>query len=447
MARRLLPFGLLALQAGCTDATPSDTRAFVNWAASRAIELEGPEAPLPDAAAEALQTAVGSARVVGLGESRHDTREQLLLKAALVRSLIERLDFRALILEESFAHAAALDHYVRSGEGDPRALLNGLAGWSLWDSEEMLQFLEWIRGINQGRDSDQHVRVFGMDVTAPAAGVREVLDRLTAVGVPARVDADALGLDLQEGDHWPTTWGNYSALTEEQRRGLARSYDELIRSLEAARSQIVASSSLFDYQRLRWLVQVGSWGNALFSSASREQGGAIRESGMMQTVLWILEHEVPGQRALVWAHNLHVAKAPFRMPKLAEGRLEPMGVGLHAALAHDYVALGASFGSGAYEADGLREARRFPVLEPDIVDGALASVGPSTFLLDLRDARDAPTVDAWLRQERAWRAQDAQAVLVPAAAFDLVYFVQSISRSRATPAARQRFQSLGRGHD
>jgi hypothetical protein len=41
-----------------------------------------------------------------------------------------------------------------------------------------------------------------------------------------------------------------------------------------------------------------------------------------------------------------------------------------------------------------------------------------------------------------WKAQDSQAVLVPGAAFDLVYLVNVISRSQPTPLALERFQSL-----
>ena len=64
---------------------------------------------------------------------------------------------------------------------------------------------------------------------------------------------------------------------------------------------------------------IGSAGNDLFSSANREAGGEVRERGMSQVALWLVDRESERGRAIVWAHNLHVAKSPFRMPGFAEG--------------------------------------------------------------------------------------------------------------------------------
>ena len=122
----------------------------------------------------------------------------------LVRYLIEDLGFRVLILEESVPHAESLDRYVTSGEGDLRGVMNRLAGWYLWDTEEMLEVVQWVRNFNEDREPDQQVRIFGVDITAPALGVQGVLESLEIAGVDTGLDACALGLDLQQGDFWPT---------------------------------------------------------------------------------------------------------------------------------------------------------------------------------------------------------------------------------------------------
>lgn len=442
--RPVLPWGLLlALTFGIARTAGSDSEAFVKWASAHAVPIESLDSPLADSSSEALRAAIGSARVVGLGESRHDTREQLLMKSLLVRHLVEDLGFRVLILEESFPHAAFLDRYVTSGEGDPRALIDDLAGWYLWDTEEMLELVQWIRSFNESRDPDRQIRVFGMDITAPAPGVREVLEELSGMGVHTRLDTRSLGLDLQQGDFWPASWERCLALTEEQRDEFASNYDELIVLLETEKTRIIASSSEPAYERLRWLAEIGRWGIEFFSAADRKLGGKIREFGMSQTVLWILEHETPGKNAIVWAHNLHVAKSSFLMPAIAEGALEPMGVHLHEALASDYVAIGGTFGQGAYGPDVHPGERVFPAAASESMDGALAAVGLPMFVLDLRGAAADSEVDTWLRHDREWRAEDSHAVLGPIAAYDLVYFVRDVSRSQPTPLALRRFQSWG----
>jgi len=443
LAGRIVFWGLLiALAYGCAKSASSESQKFIAWASTHAVPIDDLDSPLAGSAVVAFRSAVGFARVVGLGESRHDTREQHLLKSQLVRQLVEDLGFRTLIIEESFHHVESLDRFVTTGEGDLRQIMNHLPGWYLWATEEMLEFVRWIRYFNEHRAPDQHIRLFGMDVTAPASGIREVLDNLMAAGIRTRLDAQSLGLDLQEGDLWPVTWQRYSALTDEQRDLLASNHDELIASLEAEKSRIVAALSESAYEHMRWLAEVGRWGNRLFSTTDRATGGEIRDVGMAQTVLWILAHQPRHSKAIVWAHNLHVARSSFLLPGIAERKLEPMGVHLREFLAEDYIAIGGTFGQGRYGPDIPPGERSFPVASPETMDGALAAVGLNAFILDLHGVPAGSAQEAWLGLDRQWRAQDMQSVLAPRAAFDLVYFVKNVTRAHPTPLAQQRYQSL-----
>lgn len=444
LSKSVFPLGFIVavLACGCTEVPPPGSRAFVEWAAENAISIESLDSPLAEADVDFIRGAVGGARVVGIGESRHDTREQLLLKKLLVRHLVEDLGFRALILEESFSHAELLDRYVTSGDGDIRVLMNSLAGWYLWDTEEMLELVQWIWQINQGRQPDQKVRILGMDITAPAMGVREVLDKSETAEVGLTLDGQSLGLNLHQGDFWPGTWERYSALSDERRNELSENYGKLTEVLNEQKARLVAAFSENEYERMLLLGEIGKIGNDLFSSSSREEGGDIRERGMARTILWILEYELAGEKAIIWSHNLHIARSPFRMPGLADGVLTPMGFHLNRSLEEAYISIGGAFGSGSYPANLPPGERSFDVAPEDVMDGALARVGVPLFLMDLRGTQQNRSVSSWLHEEREWNAQDSRALLVPGTAFDLVYYVNVISRSQPTPLALQRFQSL-----
>ncbi len=420
----------------------TESRAFIDWVSDHAIEIDGMVPASESAYGMGLRDAAGQARVVGLGESRHDTREQVLLKGGMVRFLVEEMGFRALILEESVPHAEALDEYVLTGEGDLRTIMNRLAGWYLWDTEEMVDLVSWILDFNEGRERDDQVRIFGVDITAPALGVEGVLGFLRSAGVEFETNELDLGLDLQEGDFWPTTWQRYSTLSDERKAALSEHYDALINTVEQQRHLLTTRSSNGEYERNRWLAEVGRMGHQMFSTADRSRGGAIREHGMAQTLLWILQNEMVGHRAILWAHNLHVATDTFRMPALVEGVLEPMGVELARELGDSYLAIGGSFGFGSYPSDLPPGDRSFEVMAETTVDGALAGVTSPIFMVDLREAAQNTAAMTWLEEEREWRAQDSNVVLVPGEAFDLVYFVREISRSQPTPMALERFQEL-----
>lgn len=428
---------------GCTESIQPDNEAFKAWVSGRALPIKTLEASFSGREMEFLQKMVGDAQVVGLGESRHDTREQLLLKGLLTRHLVEDCGFRTLIIEESFAHAARLDDYVTSGKGDLRDIMNRLAGWYLWDTEEMLELVQWVRQFNNDREPGQKVHIFGMDITAPALGVQDVMNAIARAGVKTHLDAQSLGLDLQRGDFWPTTWERYAALSDVRRKELTQNYDAFMDLLRTEKARLIVASSGKEYERLVWLGEIGKCGNALFSSATREEGGAIREHGMAQTVLWLLNQELAGSRAILWAHNLHVAKAGFRMPGLAEGTLTPMGVHLSESLGDAYIAIGGTFGAGSYGPDLPPGARMFEAMPEDVLDGALGQVGMTNFLVDLRDAAPHSSEAQWLQKDREMRAQDARAWLMPGAAFDCLYFVKEITRAQPTPLALRRFQTLG----
>ncbi len=85
--------------------------------------------------------------------------------------------------------------------------------------------------------------------------------------------------------------------------------------------------------------------------------------------------------------------------------------------------------------------RIFEIAPVDVMDGALTEVGLPIFLVDLREAQQNAAAKEWLQQDREWIAQDSNATLVPGAAFDLVYFVNEISRSQPTPMALQRYRA------
>ncbi len=64
---------------GCNvNAQTLDTEAFVDWATESGLVVDNLDEPLEGGAQDALQKASETAQVVGLGESRHDTREQCL---------------------------------------------------------------------------------------------------------------------------------------------------------------------------------------------------------------------------------------------------------------------------------------------------------------------------------------------------------------------------------
>ena len=140
-----------------------DSAAVRAWIRATAWPLTtlDPGAALDDIAP--LRDVLAPAAVVGLGESIRGVRgghELYRLKHRIVRLAVETAGFRAVAVEDDDAVGAALDHHLRTGEGDARALL--AQAWRPWQTEEFLDLLQWLR-VHNASHPDDPVRMVGVD--------------------------------------------------------------------------------------------------------------------------------------------------------------------------------------------------------------------------------------------------------------------------------------------
>ena len=112
------------------------------------------DAPFDDL--DPLTDRVRDAKVVALGSAVRQSHELSTLTHRVMRFLIEQHGFRSLALEGDEAASINLDTYVRTGEGDPLAILAGARPF--WRFAEILEAVRWIRARNERNPSDR-VRV------------------------------------------------------------------------------------------------------------------------------------------------------------------------------------------------------------------------------------------------------------------------------------------------
>src|SRR6266508_2017055 len=99
-----------------------------------------------------LTDRVRDATVVALGSAVRHSHELSTLTHRVMRFLIEQHGFRSLALEGDEAGSINLDTYVRTGEGDPLAILAGARPF--WRFAEILQAVRWIRARNERNPND-----------------------------------------------------------------------------------------------------------------------------------------------------------------------------------------------------------------------------------------------------------------------------------------------------
>jgi erythromycin esterase-like protein len=163
------------------SAAGDNGEAWVAWLDEHVVLLAGCEAGQGFDDLAPLAAMIGDARIVGLGESTHGTREHFQMKHRLVEYLVEELGFSWFAIEASTPEAHRLDAYVLGGDGDPEALIRGMYFWT-WTTEEVLAMVEWMRAHNAR--SDQKIHFTGFDMQTPNFAAAEVTRFLREVESP-----------------------------------------------------------------------------------------------------------------------------------------------------------------------------------------------------------------------------------------------------------------------
>lgn len=412
---------------------PPEVRA---WIRSHALPLDTVSPLQPAADLEPLGSRMAGARVVGLGEASHGTRELGRLKHRLLAHLIERRGFTLLALEADPVAAQALDAFIREGRPDLRQAVERLGFWT-GPEATFMELGAWLRAYNLDPRHPRKVRIHGIDLRAPQGAFEEVRRFLLKVDPVAARRMDAMaGLapprsPVVEGGppldlHRPTL-------------------DRLLKRMDARKRSICAKAGRTAFEHHRQLLV------HLVQFMEIQRGGVAgaqaRERAMAANLAWLLRRH-PGVKAVVWAHNLHVAKAP--RPSWAG--IVPMGRHLEQILGRRYLAIGLTFHRGAFMAiprgSPSREAAEclLPDPPPGTLEEALACADVPILALDLRELPARGAAARWFRTSQRALAlgaefdpgdpEDAWCLAPIRPAFDLL-----VSVDRAGPSKRCRHLS------
>ena len=294
--------GMLALSQPVTLVSPHqavgpEQQQVVEWIRKSAIPLRHIEAGRGFADLQPLAHTFDNVTVVGLGETTHGTREFFQIKHRLLEFLVTQLGFTLFALEASFAAGQPINEYVLSGKGDLPSLLTG-QGYVVWDTQEMVALLEWMRRYNQTVPDGRKVKFYGLDLFWNAVSRREVLNYLRRVAPDQARVAEPLFETLDAQD--------------------AKRPQEDNAVLQSALPRLTALAEWMDDQQLQ-LVEAGSpqefaqarqYIAVMERSLTWKDDNSVRSRFMTDNLTYILEHERPGTKAIVWAHNGHVSKAP-----------------------------------------------------------------------------------------------------------------------------------------
>jgi erythromycin esterase len=408
-----------------------------------------PAAPPDDL--EWLDTAIGEARVVAIGESAHYNGETYQLRHRLLRYLTERHGFSAYAMENGFTEGWLTDAWVR-GNGDQgrlgHILANGVTSlMGLWT--QMRDHLEWMRQHN--RTAARPVGFYGIDLGGSNASLLPSLDAVTAYlaqtdpeyDVDPGIRETAAAFAAASGFSIPQAFAAYGNLAVERRDALTAGLADLTARMTARRLDYLRlrRTTPDDYERalrsLRHTVTL----DAMFRELARgSQHGMLlnRDAAIADTVEWILRRE--GERGegriVLAAHNGHVQRWPATLPGMPPAT--QMGLRLADRLGADYLVIGITTGTGQTlsEAPDFSAGRLFTDMQapqPGSLDALMAASHDAAFATDLR--RLSPADAATVRAVSQQRFGTFYAEVSPLDAYDVIIHLPHVTPAEPDQAA------------
>jgi erythromycin esterase len=426
----------------------------VSWLKANAIPLASAEPGSGFDDLAPLRSLIGDARIVSLGEATHGTREFFQLKHRMMEYCISQLGFTMIGFEAEYGTTLAVNDYVLNGKGNALDVVTGMGFW-IWDTEEVLALVEWVRAWNLAHE--RKVKFYGFDMQGSAAAALHLLAYLERVAPHIAAVAEQ----------------NLSPLTSRCTLGEFHRMDEYIQ--ERTLAQIRTLIDAFTTERAFWISKAGEteWQLARQSAIVLEQftrlirpdgfaGGlkshVIREQSMAGNIRALLKAEGPDAKALLWAHNGHVQRAPI--PALA-GLVDVVTMGslLHAEFGDEMVVVGFGFNQGGFQARGGGDSQlRDHVVGPapeSFFDAALAATGIPLFALDLKHVPADGPAAKWMVSKPPQRsigavfdpARDGKHpnidVYDPRSCFDVLLFVETTTAARGNKRPAQTDPATG----
>ena len=267
---------------------------------------------------DALLSLIGTARFALLGEASHGTREFYRERICITQRLILEKGFTAVAVEADWPDAWRVNRYVRglSDDADATAALSGFRrfpAW-MWRNTEVRDFVEWLRGYNEGRPSQQQVGFYGIDLYSLFTSMQAVLAYLDRTDPAAAARARKRYACFDHAREDSQAYG-YSASF-----GLASSCeDEVVQQLRDMNERTAAFQStpglerdegFFAQQNARLVRNAEEYYRTMFRG--RVSSWNLRDSHMVETLQALDRHLVSDHglpRIAVWAHNSHLGDA------------------------------------------------------------------------------------------------------------------------------------------
>lgn len=286
---------------------------------------------------------IADAKVIGLGEATHGTKEFFQMKDKIFRYLVENHNVRIFAFEADMGESLFIDRYIQGEPGDIEEIMRTRMHFWTWRNEEVRGLLKWMRDYNEGKSESEKIHYIGIDtqyMTYQPQLIENYIQRTKPLLLEEIRNVLKKIRDL--GNESPSAVNeSYHIMTSNEYHAITDTLQYLFERVKDSETDIITASSEFEFQSnlqlIRNLQQVHE-----HKYYTENQLGRLRDKFMAENTLWISNLFGESSKTAVWAHNWHIIKS---------GDL--MGRYIDETLGDNYKTIGFSFGIGSFLAVGV----------------------------------------------------------------------------------------------
>ena len=282
---------------------------------------------------------VAQARMVGLGEATHGTREFFQMKDRAFRYLVEKHNFQAFGFEADYAESIFINKYIQTGVGNIELIMKNRMHFWTWRTEEVRELYEWMLEYNSVPERTQ-IQYFGYDCQAYKWQPVLLELYLQPLDEELQQRIERVLYEIEQADDV-----SYYNTSQAQVDAWKDSLDILEQAFEEKRDEFTPVTGVFDFEvhkhlltNVKQVLQVG------YAIAISDNSVNYRDKYMAENALWFADMMGEGVKVCVWAHNAHVARNPLY------GGGGAMGYRLKQALGPEYQVVAFGFTKGYFTA-------------------------------------------------------------------------------------------------
>lgn len=255
--------------------------------------------------------AIGSSKIVLLGEATHGTSEFYTIRAELSKRLIQERGFSIIAIEGDWPPSHAVNRHAKTysnSDKESREVLKAFNRWPtwMWANEEVADFIEWLR-LHNGQ-STQKTEFYGIDLYSLWESMEEIIRHLSKAG-PS-------GSHLELAKKAYACFEPFSRDPEKYAMSSIHPFNRCIDEVDKLLTALRQDEALYKDERetalsLKINALVARNAEDYYSAMVRDDtlSWNVRDGHMAAAINEIRDFHGRDAKIIIWEHNTHIGDA------------------------------------------------------------------------------------------------------------------------------------------